>query len=189
LLRLVEAGDLDLTFTELAVHDHTGFETRDLLEDPIVFAAPAESPEAELAVVAVDDIAHLPMIGIRNSDCQAFVLEAFGHLPEPPNFVFRSDDNPTIQGCIASGLAYAVLPLLTLDDHDPSVAIVPIDPQPTPRRLGVAWHADRRAPAALAPFVAAATTVCDEFDERWKAWRTARLAEAGRGRGRPRRSA
>ena len=67
-----------------------------------------------------------------------------------PSYVFRSDDNPTIQGLVGSGLAYAVLPLLTVDENDPNVAVVPIRPEPPARRLGIAWHPERRPPVALA---------------------------------------
>jgi DNA-binding transcriptional LysR family regulator len=46
LLRKVEAGELDLSFIELEVHDDAPLETRWLLDDPLVFVAPADAPEA-----------------------------------------------------------------------------------------------------------------------------------------------
>ena len=63
------------------------------------------------------DIAHLPMIGTYNLDCQRIIDDCFRDAPAPPTYVFRSDDNPTIQSLIGSGLAYAVMPLLTVDKN------------------------------------------------------------------------
>ncbi|MGH3668309.1 MAG: LysR family transcriptional regulator substrate-binding protein, partial [Acidimicrobiia bacterium] len=97
----------------------------------------------------------------------------FRESPTPPTYVFRSDDNPTIQGLIGSGLAYAVLPMLVVDENDPSVAVVSIRPAPPPRRLGIAWHPKRKQPLALSPFIEAATEVCRDLGEQWAAWQAA----------------
>jgi DNA-binding transcriptional LysR family regulator len=166
LLRRVEAGDLDVTFVEMSVHD-APLETRWLLDDPMVFVAPADTPEALRSSVRVDEIVDLPMIGVRNVGCQVVIDDCFRGLASRPSYVFRSDDNPTVQGCIASGLAYAVLPLLTVDENDPNVAVIPIVPPAPPRRLGVAWHANRRPPRAMAPFVEAAAEICDGLARQW----------------------
>jgi DNA-binding transcriptional LysR family regulator len=66
-----------------------------------------------------------------------------------------------------------VLPLLTVDEDDPHVAVIPIRPEPPPRRLGIAWHPERRPPLALSPFVEAATEICRDLDEQWAASRAA----------------
>ena len=87
------------------------------------------------------------MIGTRNPGCRQIIDNAFRQAAVLPTYVFRSDDTPTIQGLIGSGLAYAVLPLLTVDENDPNVAVIPIRPEPPPRRLGIAWHPERRPPA------------------------------------------
>src|SRR5918996_1565483 len=119
-------------------------EGRPLLYDPMVFLAPAGAPEAGQRVVSIADVAHLPMIGTRNPGCRQIIDDAFRQAPVSPSYVFRSDDTPTIQGLIGSGLAYAVLPLLTLDEDDPQAAVIPIRPEPPHRRLGIAWHPERR---------------------------------------------
>jgi DNA-binding transcriptional LysR family regulator len=91
------------------------------------------------------------MIGTRNPGCRQIVDDAFRQAPVAPSYVFRSDDNPTIQGLIGSGMAYAVLPLLTVDENDPSVAVIPIRPEPRPADLGSHGTptAGRRWPFAL----------------------------------------
>jgi DNA-binding transcriptional LysR family regulator len=135
--------------------------------------APADSREAGRPTVSIDDIAHLPMIGTRNPGCRQIIDNAFRQAAALPSYVFRSDDNPTIQGLVGSGLAYAVLPLLTVDEKDPNVAVVPIRPEPPPRRLGIAWHPERRPPGALLPFVNAAAEICRDLGEQWAASRAA----------------
>jgi len=173
LIRAVEAGDVDITLIEVGQHETGPLEVRPLLDDPMVFLAPAAAPEANERVVSIADIVHLPMIGTRNVGCRQIIDDAFRQAPVLPTFVFRSDDNPTIQGLIGSGLAYAVLPLLTVDENDPNVAIIPIWPEPPPRRLGIAWHPERRPPVALLPFVETAAEVCRDLDRQWAASRAA----------------
>jgi DNA-binding transcriptional LysR family regulator len=169
LIHAVETGDIDVTFIDIGPYETGPLEVRPLLDDPMVFLAPADAPEAGQRVVSIADIAHLPMIGTRNPGCRQIIDDAFRRAPVSPTYVFRSDDNPTIQGLIGSGLAYAVLPLLTVDENDPHVAVIPIRPEPPPRRLGIAWHPDRRPPLALLPLVEAATEICRDLDEQWAA--------------------
>jgi DNA-binding transcriptional LysR family regulator len=169
LLELAAAGDLDLTFVELGAHDETHFDSRWLLDDPVVFVAPAGAPEATRAAVSIGEAVELPLIGMRNHGCQAFVDACFRGLPVQPTYVFRSDDNSTVQGCIASGLGYAVLPLLMVDENDPQVAVIPVEPTPAPRRLGVAWPSGRRPPPTMAPFIDAAARICEELTRTWAA--------------------
>jgi DNA-binding transcriptional LysR family regulator len=173
LIRAVEAGDVDVTFIEIGQHDTSSLKVQPLLDDPMVFVAPASAPEAGQRAVSIADIAHLPMIGTRTAGCRQIIDDAFRQAPVSPTYVFRSDDTPTIQGLIGSGLAYAVLPLLTVDENDPTVAVIPIRPAAPPRRLGIAWHPERRPPVALASFVEAAAEICRNLGERWAASRAA----------------
>ena len=111
LIHAVETGDIDVTFIDIGPYQTGPLDVRPLLDDPMVFLAPAAAPEAGQRAVSIADIAHLPMIGTRNPGCRQIIDDAFRQAPRSPTYVFRSDDNPTIQGLIGSGLAYAVLPL------------------------------------------------------------------------------
>lgn len=173
LIHAVETGDIDVTFIDIGPYETGPLEVRPLLDDPMVFLAPVAAPESGQRAVSLADIAHLPMIGTRNPGCRQIIDDAFRQAPVSPTYVFRSDDSPTIQGLIGSGLAYAVLPLLTVDEHDPHVAVIPIRPAPPPRRLGIAWHPERRPPLALSPFVELATEICRDLGEQWSASRAA----------------
>jgi DNA-binding transcriptional LysR family regulator len=170
LIRAAEAGDVEVTFVEVGQHETGPLEVRPLLDDPMVFVAPAGAPEAGRRAVSIVEIAHLPMIGTRNPGCRRIIEGSFRQAPVSPTYVFRSDDHPTIQGLIGSGLAYAVLPLLTVDENDPNVAVLPIRPAPPPRVLGVAWHPERRQPPVLRPFVQAAADVCRNLGKRWESF-------------------
>jgi len=169
LIHAVETGDIDVTFIDIGPYETGPLQVRRLLDDPMVLVAPAGAPEAGRRAASIDDIAHLPMIGTRNPGCRQIIDDAFRQAAVLPTYVFRSDDTPTIQGLIGSGLAYAVLPLLTVDENDHRVAVVPIRPAPPPRRLGIAWHPERRPPVALLPFVEAAAEICRNLGEQWAA--------------------
>jgi DNA-binding transcriptional LysR family regulator len=173
LIRDVETGNIDVTFIDIGPYETGSLRVRRLLDDPMVLLAPASAPEAARRAVGIDDVAHLPMIGTRNPGCRQIIDNAFRQAAVSPTYVFRSDDNPTIQGLVGSGLAYAVLPLLTVDENDPNVAVIPIRPEPPPRRLGISWHPERKPPVALLPFVEAASEICRELGEQWAASRAA----------------
>jgi DNA-binding transcriptional LysR family regulator len=168
LIHAVENGDVEVTFLDIGPYETGPLQVRPLIEDPMVFVAPANAPEAKRRAVNIADIAQLPMIGTRNIGCRQIIDNAFRQAPTPPKYVFRSDDTPTIQGLIGAGLAYAVLPLLTLDENDPNVAILRIRPEPSARGLGIAWHPDRRLTPALMPFIEAAAEICRRLAEEWE---------------------
>ena len=67
-----------------------------------------------------------------------------------PNFVFRSEDNGTVQAMAGAGLGTALVPLLAVDiDRSRGRRIIPTDLPP--RRIALIWHQDRyRSPASHA---------------------------------------
>jgi DNA-binding transcriptional LysR family regulator len=158
LLALVAAGELDVTFCELPLPDGP-WHHREVLVDPFVLVAPASSPEAEQAAIALDAVPGLPLIGYRNNACASHrgVFDAMGR---EPAYVFQSDDNTTIQGCVGAGLGYALVPRLTVDLEDPAVRIVELQPAPDPRVLAVAWSSERRDPPALGAFLSCVEETC-----------------------------
>ncbi|MGK2949956.1 MAG: LysR family transcriptional regulator [Acidimicrobiales bacterium] len=167
LLGLVESQDLDITFCSHAMGDDATFEHRLVLEDPFVLLAPATPEWIGRSTISLEEIVELPLIGNRNPACSAAPLLA---LEEPgANFVFHSDDNSTIQGCVAAGLGVSLSPLLTIDLDDPTTTIVTVDPPIAPRLVGIAWARDRRPSALLDAFVAATEVVCQEVAAAWAA--------------------
>jgi len=155
----VERGDLDLALVNLPVAPGP-FLTHHLFDDPYVFVAPAGSELARRPHVSLHDVARVPLIGWRADADHAQIVDLFAGVGQRPRFPYRFDDNPTLQGCVAAGLAYALLPWLTLDPDHPGTRIVPLDPPVPPRRLVAVWHEDRlHSPTAGAFLELAAGTL------------------------------
>ena len=112
LIHAVETGDIDVTFIDIGPYETGPLEVRPLLDDPMVFVAPAGAPEAGQRTVSIADIAHLPMIGTRNLGCRQIIDDAFRQAPVSPTYVFRSDDQPDDPGPdrLGAGLRRAAAP-------------------------------------------------------------------------------
>lgn len=162
----VESGQFDLSFVPLPLPEGP-FALRRLLDDPYVFVAPAGAPEAALDAVTLRQVVRLPLIGVRD-EIEALELETIlRRTGAEPHFVFRSNDNPTVQGFVAAGLGYAVLPRLTVDEDDPEIVVLPISSPVPPRRLGIIWHVDRQLPPSVHRFVDLAAQVCAGLSRDW----------------------
>jgi DNA-binding transcriptional LysR family regulator len=148
LLRLLEHGELDLTFADLPLREGP-FEWAELLQDPYVLLVSARSELAQLdAAPPLREVAKLPLIGRRTTDEPERHLA--GRVPEL-NVVFRTDDNGTLGALVAEDLGAAIEPQLVVDPRDRAVKMLPFGPRIPPRTLVLAWHRDRyRSPAAEA---------------------------------------
>ena len=164
----VESGDFDLSFAPLPVPEGP-FTVRPVLDDPLVLLAPADAPEAGHASVTLRHAARLPLIGFSDPVLDEVLLRHLRGTGAEPTFVFRSNDNPTIQGFVAAGLGYALMPRLTVDEDDPQIAVVRHVRGVPPRNLALIWHADRQLPASAATFVDLAAQVCEELRREWAA--------------------
>jgi DNA-binding transcriptional LysR family regulator len=151
----VERGELDLAFVNLPLPPGP-FLTRHLFDDPYVFVTSTSSELARRPHVSLEDIARLPLIGWRADADHAQIVDLFTGLPHRPRFPYRFDDNPTLQGCVAAGLAHALLPWLTLDPGHPGTRLIPVIPPVQPRRLVAVWHEDLHQTAPAAAFLDAA---------------------------------
>jgi DNA-binding transcriptional LysR family regulator len=161
LVELVEPGQLDLTFGALPIPDGP-FEAREILRDPYVLVVQVDSPLASTPPNPdASFIAELRLIGFRSCRSTTAVEDHLRRLGVAPNFVFRSEDNGTVQAMASAGLGVALVPLLAVDTSDPSVALIPTD-LPA-RRTALIWHRDRyRSPASVA-FVETTAVVCAEM--------------------------
>jgi molybdate transport repressor ModE-like protein len=162
LAAMVERGELDVSFVQLPI-DNPALETIELLRDPYVLVAPADSPLAKREKPpTLKEIAEQPLIGFRECRSTAIVADQLRTTGREPKFVFRSDDNGIVQGLAAAGVGIAVVPQLTVDENDDSVAVIQLGPKIAPRIVGIAWHADRYHSAAAVAFVDTARAVAAE---------------------------
>jgi DNA-binding transcriptional LysR family regulator len=163
LLTMIERGDLDLTFWTLPVAPGP-YESVELLRDPYVLVVPAGSPLAALErAPSLREIALQPLIGFNHCSAMDQVESQLSSSGRTPNFVFRSDNNGTVQGLVGAGVGISVAPLLTVDEDDERVAIVDLQGRIPPRVIGLVWHADRHHSPAAEAFVETAVDVCREF--------------------------
>jgi len=157
-VHLIETGDLDLGFTVLPLPDGP-FAWAELLRDPFVLLAAVGTPLARgEPAPSLAEIVAQPLIGF--SACPSMEI-AEGTLRAnglEPRFVFRSDDNGTVQGLVAAGFGVAIVPALVVDPDDPRVAARPV--AIPPRTITIAWHRDRQRSPAAEAFVALAQEVC-----------------------------
>ncbi len=159
LLRLVERGELDLTFAMLPLLEGP-FEFQELMRDPYVLVVPAEHELADRERASLDALDGLAVIGNRACRSTSLVERDLELRGLRTAIGFRSDDNGTLQGLVAAGLGAALVPLLTVDVHDERVRVLEVDPGIPERRIALAWHRDRhRSPAARA-FLELAAEVC-----------------------------
>ncbi len=161
LMDLVEPGLLDLTFGVLPLPDGP-FDGVELLRDPFVLVVAAGSPLASLRPnPPAIRIAAQPLIGFRSCRSTASVEAHLRRAGGDPRFVFRSEDNGTVQAMVGAGLGVALVPLLAVDLSDPSITVIPTDLPP--RQMALMWHRDRYRTPAARTFVEIARAVGAEM--------------------------
>jgi len=159
LLRLLEHGELDLTFADLPLREGP-FEWAELLQDPYVLLVSAGSELAPLdSAPPLREVAKLPLIGRRSTDEPERFLA--GRVPDV-NVVFRTDDNGTLAALVAEGLGAAIEPRLVVDPRDRDVKMLPFGSRIPPRTLVLAWHRDRYRSQAAQAFVELARELATE---------------------------
>ena len=163
LVRLIERGDLDLTFADFRLWEGP-FEWLHLLDDPYVLLVQADSPLAARGrAPSLEEICELPLIGFRVCRSWELLESHFRSAGLTPDFVFRSDDNGTVQGMVGAGLGVAVVPRLTVDFNDRTTVPLALDGIVPPRRIGLVSHTDRyRSPAARG-LADIARDICAQF--------------------------
>jgi DNA-binding transcriptional LysR family regulator len=150
LLRLVEHGELDLTFADLPLPEGP-FEAEEVLRDPYVLLVQAGSElAARDSAPPLRDLAGMPLVTWRHLGEPETSLR--GRVPDL-NVIFRSDDNGTLVGLVAEGLGVAVVPQLVVNPRNPAYVALPFGNRIPPRRLAIVWHRDRYRSAAAHAFV------------------------------------
>jgi DNA-binding transcriptional LysR family regulator len=160
LLELVERGEIDVSFCVFPLVPGP-FESVELMRDPYVLVVAADSPlAAKEKAPTLREILELPLISYRTCRTTSRVEERLRVAGREPDVVFRSDDNGTLQALVAAGVGVALVPRLTVDLADKSIAVIELGDRVPPRIIGVAWHADRQLTAAARMFIQAAEAVC-----------------------------
>src|SRR5262249_22377702 len=124
----------------------------ELLRDPYVLIVQTGSPFALApSSPTLQEIGAEPLVGFKSDRTIEPVEAAIHGAGIEPRFTLRSNDNPTVQGLVAAGVANAILPRLTVDADDPRVVVRDLGSAVPPRRIAIARHRDRyHSPAARA---------------------------------------
>jgi DNA-binding transcriptional LysR family regulator len=164
LLSSLLADELDVAFV-LGPVDDPCLEVTHLCFDPFVVVTPAEAcsvptrrSRARSGAAAASPTPVMPMglldgypvvAGNADDSCQVLIDDGLKARGVAPRYVFRSNDNAAIQAMVTARMGAAVMPLLAVDQDDPTIHIHPLDPPLAPREICVALPADRtHAPAA-----------------------------------------
>jgi len=168
LVDAVERGALDMSFAIQPIPDGP-FEIRELMRDPYVLLVTARSALAwkRPAAADLDDAA---MVAYQHGKHQDLAEDFLLGLGVRPRFVFRSNDNGTVQAMVAAGLGVALAPLLAVDEVDTKVRILQLAEPVPPRVVVVVWHRDRYRPPAAAAFVETAIAVAAEIERKHAAF-------------------
>ena len=163
LLEMIERGELDLTFWTLPVIGgpyEIGRAPPRPLRARRAGRLAARGAEADADSEGDRSPATHRVQPVQRDGARRSQLSGAGR---PLNYVFRSDNNGTVQGLVGAGVGVSVSPRLTVDEDDPSIAVIDLHGRIEPRVIGLVWHHERhRSPAAEA-FVDSAIAVCREL--------------------------
>jgi DNA-binding transcriptional LysR family regulator len=149
----IERGEVDVGFVLPPVGD-APLEVVELLRDDYVLVVPLTSQLARAdRPPTLAELADQPLVGFRSCRSTEPLEAAFHGAGIEPRFAFRSNDNGTVQGLVASSLALAILPRLTVDETDTRIAVIDLGETIPPRRVAIARHRDRYLSPAGRAFV------------------------------------
>jgi DNA-binding transcriptional LysR family regulator len=165
LLGAIEQGRLDLAFAMSPLPDGP-FATQELLRDPYVLLVPSSWPLAARAgsgPVSLELVADLPLVNFETCRSAVRVENELRRRGQHPEVVFRSDNNGAVQGMVAAGLGVALMPRLTINEHDERVSMLELPADFPPRIVCLVWHRERYRSPAAAAFVEAAVRCCARY--------------------------
>ena len=163
LLRLLERGEIDLTFADLPLPEGP-FESASVLHDPYVLLVSSRSELAERETApSLRELSGMPLIAWRHLVQPETFLR--GRVPEL-NIVFRTDDNGTLMGLVAEGLGAAVVPRLVVNPRNTALTALPFGTRIPARDIAIVWHRDRFRSAAADAFVELAREMGEDYARR-----------------------
>jgi DNA-binding transcriptional LysR family regulator len=125
----------------------------DLFDDPWVLVLASESPLADQSKpLTAADVGRLPLIGFAHCRQEPWVESYMRADGADPRWVFRSEENTTIQALAAAGVGPALVPRLTVDTSDPRTTRTPLTDVFPARRLAIVSHTGRGRSVAAHAF-------------------------------------
>jgi DNA-binding transcriptional LysR family regulator len=154
----LDSGSADVGFSALPVPDR--FAADELGADTYVAVVPSDSRLGLQSAIALADLKGRSLLGIvrgAHDDVVEARLTAAGLADVTLD---RYDDNQVVQSLVAGGHGIAIVPWLTVDEHDEAVRVVRLGFDLPPRRIGLIHDRDRLLPPAVREFSTVAADVC-----------------------------
>jgi molybdate transport repressor ModE-like protein len=144
-LPMLHAAEIDLAltfdYTTLPAKDDRDLDRELLLSESMYVALPRDHPLAGADRVRLADLADEAWVcGTRPSSCSQAVVETCRAAGFEPRIAFESDEYPVLQGYVAAGLGYTLLPDLALPTLRSDLVVRPTRPAAPKRRV---WAATR----------------------------------------------
>ena len=160
-LPMLHAAEVDLAltfdYTTLPAADERDVERELLLTESMHVALPRDHPLAAADRVRLADLAEEAWVcGTRPSSCSRAVLETCRAAGFEPRIGFESDEYAVLQGYVAAGLGYTLLPDLALPTLRADLVVRPTKPDAPQRRV---WGATRPEDARSAATEAMVATL------------------------------
>ena len=139
LIELLVSGKLDVSFLVGPVDDPR-LQVIELGQDPMVLLAPRHDellmgpdPDLPRKAVPIQELHEQPFIAQQEESDHVRVETSLLAAGIKPRYVFRTNDNGAVQAMVRTGAGYSIMPKLTVDETDPDIRIMEIDP-PLPKR-------------------------------------------------------
>jgi DNA-binding transcriptional LysR family regulator len=163
-LQSVERGIHDLAFGVLPLPDGP-LQATVVLTDPWVLVAEAGSPTVRRGVPrTLRELRELPVIASRSTLESPPCLNCLRAAGVNPREELRLENDSVVQEFAAAGLGVAVMPRLAVNASDERIGVVELGELIPPRRIALAWHADRTPHPALDAFVTLAARVGTQLE-------------------------
>ena len=159
LLRLLEDGELDLSFVMLPLPPGP-FGSVTLLQDTYALLVPADHPLAKARRgIEADEFTEFDLIAASSCRSTARAETALRQRCERLRVVHRSDDNETIRAMVRAELGLALVPRLLAVPNERDLVLIDLAFELPTRRIGLAWQAQRQPTDTGAWFVEVAQDV------------------------------
>ncbi len=139
---------------------------RRVIEDPLVLLVSADAPLARRGHgPRMAEVAALALIGRSAARDTETAFAQFEALGVQPRIVHTTDDDASVHALVGAGVGAAILPALSVDHDDDSVAALPLDGSVRSRVLSLVWHAERDLTPTLETFCDATIAACREIQK------------------------
>jgi DNA-binding transcriptional LysR family regulator len=167
----LRGGELDLALTfdypSVPAAEERDLERTLVLTESMHLALPKHHPLAERQVVPLAELADEHWLcGNRPSSCAEAVIRTCRDAGFEPRVGFESDDYHVMQGFIAAGLGFTLLPDLALPTLRSDLVIRATDPPPPQRRVWATARAEGARSPATEEMVSIMVEAGESFAER-----------------------